>query len=226
MDEDELRYRTISFITITRISFQERTPFFSTTYWKIFVFFFLFFWEGEHYVIARERDYVNWHLTARASEYPRIRPLESLQKEHFLLLLSLRERVREPFAAHTFHPDPAFELDGLARAHEASFALSIGISGIRARCNRLQKRVRAFSPFSRLVVGAKRVILPDHFPSRSLSRSAVDPLVTYTSSSPSNRRNNYDSVIWMFNILTDTRARVYYVYFIHYIHYDTISFFT
>jgi len=67
--------------------------------------------------------------------------------------------------------DPAFESSMGLRAHDASFALSIGISGIRARCNRLQKRVCV--PLGR-TIQAKCVILPDHFSSRSLYRSATD----------------------------------------------------
>lgn len=71
------------------------------------------------------------------------RPLESLRESTFLLLLSSRARTRSGTFRRTFHPDPAFESSMGLRAHNASFALSIGISGIRRSMQSITEYERA-----------------------------------------------------------------------------------
>lgn len=65
-------------------------------------------------------------------------------REHFLLLLSSRARTRSPFAAHSIRSGFCSMGSRMVCTHDASVAPSIGISGIRVRCNRLQNRSLRF----------------------------------------------------------------------------------
>lgn len=68
-----------------------------------------------------------------------------MPREHLLLLLSSRARTRSPFAAHSIRSGfcSMGSRTGLS-THGASVAPSIGISGIRVRCNRLQNHSPRF----------------------------------------------------------------------------------
>lgn len=84
-----------------------------------------------------------WWLCACESQHQH--PLESrMLREHFLLLLSSRARTRSPFAAHSIRSGFCSMGSRMACTHGTSVAPSIGISGIRVRCNRLQNRSLRF----------------------------------------------------------------------------------
>lgn len=140
------------------------------------------------------------------------RPLESL-REHFLLLLSSRARTRSRTFPRTFHPIRLLRARWvcarmtpplLCPSEFEEFALDA-----------IDYRNECAVPLGR-TIQAKCVILPDHFSSRSLYRSATD--LIYVPQVPSHRdvtlllRQCYSNFINVTFYLTHTYSLYLFLY--------------